>query len=83
MSIDFSLHYYGFSIQLTKSLFFQIGDQVGYQDLDSQRKSERNYKFSFDESSLTIKDDHKADEHKNGEERHEKVEEHKEEEKEN
>ena len=56
-------------------IFFrlQIGDHVGYQDLDSQRKSERNYKFSFDQSSLTINDGLEDNKGKNGEERDNKV----------
>ena len=33
-------------------LSLQVGDHEGYTDLDSQRRSERNYKFSFDDKAL-------------------------------
>ena len=32
-----------------KFCLFQIGNQDGFNDIDNQRKSENNYRFSFDD----------------------------------
>ncbi len=65
-----------FHYQLLFTLF-QIGDHVGYQDIDTQRKSEKNYKFSFDESELILNDDN-ADEGENVKKEYEEKDENKE-----